>query len=359
MGDYEIRGNQPSKKLERLDSQTLKAQNLRVTQDQNLSEPLLKMNPDLRNKLDILLPGSQILPYVEIDPSKLREALGIAFPPVTQKEHDKAVEELNSKVSSIGISYKEATEKMKQIEEQYTDDKYFDEWYKKDESDSVLYDKELLMNTDDSEMLQIGFAKPKYIKHRKFNPEKLPEPARTEYLEAKASKREIEMNNVELHNKTRARIKEEGYDDKKDLASLLKEPELTPKQKAAREKLNELTSSKGLKYADAKTKIEELKKKYIFDNNPEVWDFVSDPTPKFPDRGSTILPNYGHQEFNPEKIPNAADKKAYFEALDAILEIEKKNYALLTQAGLKETEDPRKIDIYDNSILYNAITNLE
>lgn len=236
-------------------------------------------------------------------------------------EQKEALSKLNEKVSSTGISYGDANKKIDEIREKYNDDKYFTE---------VTVEREQPKN--------IAIYYPP-VKKKVFDESKLPEPARTEYKEAMEAKKEIENNNTALAKK--AGITPPGKDKApvagQDMSDLLKkaglkpaETELTEKQKAAREKLDEKQASTGVKYKDAKATLSELKEKY---KDSCISAFESQ-QPK--DIQIYIMP---YEAFDPYKIPEP-DRTAYFDALAAVNEIEESNSALLSQAGLSRTEQP-------------------
>ncbi len=243
--------------------------------------------------------------------------------PEPTPEEKEALEQLNKKVSSTGISYGDATAKINEIREKYNDDKYF---------------TEVMVEEKPSEFLIYKFP----VKKKVFDGSKLPEPARTEYREAMEAKEEIENNNSALVKKAgidKAPVydnKKSGYDSG-NIPDVLKklvgaEPELTEKQKAARAKLDEKQSSTGVKYKDAKAVIDQLTEKYK-DSCKSM----------FESEQSKIYAIYKlpYEAFDPYKIPEP-DKTAYFEALAAITEIEQQNSALLQQGGLSRTPQPNQ-----------------
>lgn len=238
-------------------------------------------------------------------------------------EQKEALSKLNEKVSSTGIAYGDANKKIDEIREKYKDDKYF---------------TEVTEERKQPEFMDI-YLPP--IKQKVFDESKLPEPARTEYKEAMEAKKEIENNNTALTKK--AGITTPGKDKApvagEDMSNLLEKAglkpastELTEKQKAAREKLDEKQASTGVKYKDAKATLSELKEKY---KDSCISAFESQ-QPK--DIYIYIKP---YEAFDPYKIPQP-DKKAYFDALAAVNEIEESNSALLSQGGLSRTEQPSR-----------------
>ena len=246
-------------------------------------------------------------------------------------EQQKALEELNEKVSSTGISYGEATAKIDEIRVKYNDDKYFKEVTIRDNQPK----------NSDRYIDIVRFP----IKHKVFDESKLPEPARTEYREAMAAKEEIENNNTALakkaginpsgHDKPPVAGREisEGLADVLKRAGGIKAEEPTEKQKAARAKLDEKQSSTGVKYKDAKAVINQLTEKYKDSCRSE---FES----QQPTNGILIyiMP---YEAFDPYKIPEP-DRTAYFDALAAVTEIEQQNSALLQQGGLSMTPQPNR-----------------
>ena len=257
--------------------------------------------------------------------------------PEPTPEQKEAMAKLNEKVSSTDISYGEATKKIQEIREKYNDDKYF--------TDSLI-------EFEQPENLYV-YRKP--IKTKRFDPSKLPEPARTEYREAMEAKAEIENNNTALAKKagiTPAGKKEApvaGRDagwllENLGINTASKPEEPTEKQKAAREKLDDKQASTGMKYKDAKSTLAQLREKY---KDTCTSEFESE-QPK-DGRQIYIMP---YTAFDPYKIPEP-DKSAYFEALAAVNEVEESNSALLAQAGYSRTEQPsRKYAGLNNSALY-------
>lgn len=272
---------------------------------------------------------------VEID-GDLTEMLiksGIIKKREATPEQKEALAKLNEKVSSTGISYGDANKKIDEIREKYKDDKYFTE---------VTVEREQPKNLD-------IYYPP--VKKKVFDESKLPEPARTEYREAMEAKKEIENNNTALAKK--AGITPAGKDKApvagRDISDMLKKlglkpggAELTEKQKAAREKLDEKQASTGVKYKDAKATLSQLQEKYKDSCRSK---FESD-QPK--DIQIYIMP---YEAFDPYKIPEP-DKTAYFDALAAINEIEESNSALLAQGGLSRTGQPSRNYAGQHSIMY-------
>lgn len=273
--------------------------------------------------------GSSGSKSIEITP----EAEALLIKAGFGKKHEPAPEEkealgqLNEKVSSTGISYGDANKKIDEVKEKYKDDKYYTE---------VTVEREQPKN------LAVYYPP---IKQKVFDPSKLPEPAKTEYMEATEAKKEIENNNTALAKKagiTPAGKEKPGIESGNidgDFAVLLeklgikgKDKELTEKQKQARAKLDEKTASTGIKYKDAKSKVEELKAKY----QDSCRSKFESQQPK--DIYIYIAP---YEDFDPYKIPEP-DKSAYFEALNSIQEIEGSNSALLAQGGLSLTPSPSR-----------------
>lgn len=253
----------------------------------------------------------------------LAESLGLVKRHEPTPEELEARAQLDEKVSSTGISYKDANKKIDEIRDKYNDDKYY---------------TEVLVEREQPRELMVYYPP---IKQKVFDESKLPEPARTEYREAMEAKKEIENNNTALAKK--AGITPQSKDEAPiaspempRIRELLEKlgggtnVELTEKQKAAREKLDEKKSSTGVTYKDAKAKLAELKEKY--EDLCTSW-FNS----KQPKNIALFIPPY--EAFDPYKIPEP-DKTAYFDALASIQEIEKANSALVAQGGLSKTPQP-------------------
>lgn len=305
----------------------------------NLEVKLLKQNgdntgtlklPEAINIGDLLrkwtLSGN--IPDIKIS---IDNQLTKVLTPEEQKAQEVAKQELDSKVSSTGISYKDATSKMKEIKEKYKNDPSCQSEFKSEH-------REILTT----------------YTYNAFDSNKLPEPSKTEYKEALAAKEEIENNNSELMKKAGLKSYTKSLPKKEpessiqwpnNIISALKKEKPTEKQLNARTKFNELTSSTGVKYQDAKTTLNNLKEKYK--NNPSCQsEFES----KQPSNIYSYIPP--HKEFDAYKLPEP-DKSLYFKALKAAQEIEHKNSALLAQAGLNETESPLSpYSLKDINVLY-------
>ena len=285
-----------------------------------------------------------------INPEAMKE---LSPPRKVTPETRKAKAELDKKYSSTGLSYANAEKKIAQIRKKYTDSKYFTTervlvkgpkgpapiMYKAFESDEIAdFNKEY----DHFEEV------------KKFDPSKLPEPDRSEYMDAVASKKEIEYNNSDLAYQAAPSTTHPENDDyvtqernpmlnfSIDKDGNIKEKEITPKQKEARDKFNKLATSNYISYKEATETIEKIKNKY---KDAKYQKFVSDPNQ---DPGS--LRNYGHSEIDVNKIPEP-DKSLYLSMLNAAMDIEAKNSALFAQTGLEPHEDPFKID--SSAIIYH------
>ena len=254
-------------------------------------------------------------------------------------EQKEARAELNQKQSSIGMTYADAKAKVAEILQKYPE--CFDEI-------------EISQEPQPGKNGFVPMIHREPTKIKLFNPDKLPEPAKTEYKEAVASMAEIENNNSALAqkggiNKTPIsnpkidtilpRLSDDGNSfgldefEFKDGHFVIKEKEPTETQKAARAKLNEKVSSTGMSYKDAKATIESITNKYK--NNPDYQsEFEQEQDKTFKYYKPPI------KAFDPYKL-KGADKEVFFKALSAIHEIETANYALLTQAGLEPTPDPK------------------
>lgn len=260
-------------------------------------------------------------------PSNSSSMNGITLQSELTEENIAARNNLDEKVSSTDISYKEANRIIDEIREKYNDDKYY-----------VLDDA----NVSD------GFAM--RFQTKKFNPSKLPEPAQTQYRDAVAAKNEIENNNQALVKKAGPAVNHQTDNDFKNplssfdpflasnpiakaLNKFAKNAVVTEAQKAARNKLDEKNSSSGIKYKDAKNTLAEITEKYK--DNPDCRSKFESEQPK--NIAIYILP---HEDFDPYKLPEP-DKTKYFEALDAAIEIEKQNSALVQKAGTGETQRPK------------------
>jgi len=249
------------------------------------------------------------------------------------KEKKEAIAKLDKKVSSTDISYADAKAKIKEIEEKYKDDKYF-----------TTRTKEFFEGVrGEWGGYTIAIS---HIPVKEFDSSKLPEPARTEYREAMAAKEEIEQNNTDLCNKagipvteyklgyTAGRISDAQLETLIEASDIGKTVELSEKQKAARAKLDEKTSSSGAKYKDSQAKLAELKKKY--ENNPACQSEFESIQPK-----NLEIYRLPYKAFDPYKMPEP-DRTAYFEALESVNEIEKKNSALMEQGGVGKTPQPSR-----------------
>lgn len=248
-------------------------------------------------------------------------------------EQKEARAELNQKQSSIGMTYADAKAKVAEILQKYPN------CY--DIIEIPYNNKE---HADENGAYTLEYRSPE--QRKVFNPDKLPEPARTEYKEAMASMTEIENANSALAQKGGINvnpIKNESarhsmFDNFDSSAfegigfKLAGKPEPTETQKTARAKLNEKVSSTGISYKDAKATIENITKQYK--NNP---DYQSEFAQEQPKSIKVYYPPV--KAFDPYKL-KGADREVYFKALSAIHEIETANYALLTQAGLEPTKDP-------------------
>lgn len=257
-------------------------------------------------------------------------------------EQKEARTKLNQKQSSIGMTYAEAKAKVAKILQEYGH--CYDEVEASDESQSGENDYTFAI-----------FMLPQ--KTKVFNPDKLPEPARTEYKEAMAAMTEIENANPELAEKGGIKVNPIKVEPVRhsmldnltpsEIEGLgfkpAAKPEPTETQKSAREKLNEKVSSLGMSYKDAKTTIESITNMYK--NNPEYQSEFQCEQPKYIKLHYTPI-----KAFDPYKL-KGADKEVYFKALSAIQEIETTNYALLIQAGLTPTGQPERPDKI-NELLY-------
>lgn len=242
-------------------------------------------------------------------------------------EEKEALDKLNEKVSSTGISYGDANKKIDEVREKYNDDKYY---------------TEVTVQREQPKDIAIYYPP---VKQKVFDPSKLPEPAKTEYMEATEAKKEIENNNTALAKKAginpagkpKPDIESGNIDDKfspllEKLGIKGKDKELTEKEKQARAKLDEKQSSTGIKYKDAKAKVEELKAKYQDSCRSK---FES----KQPEEILIYIEPY--EAFDPYLIPEP-DRSAYFDALNSMQEIESANSALVSQGGLSMTPSPSR-----------------
>ena len=286
-------------------------------------------------KLDIdagTLFDSLNTPPVDLPPRKpgesIEDYLSRVLKPETPKtkeptpEQKEARAKLDQKVSSTGITYGDATKTIEEIQKKYDDDKY--------KSEVTIYPKQ------NPELLI--YHEPYTVK--RFDANKLPEPARTLYKESMDAKVEIENNNKALAKKAgiipadvEAPVeappngKLDGILGKLGLTPAT--PKFTEKQKAAQEKLNAKTSSTGQTYKEANAKLAELREKHK--NCTSMFE------QKQPELIAIYYPPV--EGFDPYKMPEP-DKSAYFEALESVIEIEEANSALLKQAGLQPTGRP-------------------
>lgn len=250
--------------------------------------------------------------------------------------------QLNEKTSSTGMSYADADARINDIREKYNSEEYMSEVESKQPEGRMVY----------------------ITPHKEFDPSKLPEPARTEYGEAMASKNEIENNNAALAKKAGIPVSEKTKStqapaDNRFNALLEKfglkpkEKELSEKQKAAIAKLDDKQSSTGVTYKDASDIITKLTEKYGNDKQCQS-KFES----KQPENISIYIAPY--EAFDPYKIPEP-DKSAYFEALESVMEIEDANSALLQQTGLNPTAMPSQnySDNFTTSELSEKLKELE
>ena len=258
-------------------------------------------------------------------------------------EQKEARAELNQKQSSIGMTYADAKAKVAEILQKYPD---------------CYYEVEVSNEPQPDENGQVVLIYITPTNTKVFNPDKLPEPARTEYKEAMASMTEIENANSALAQKGKISVNPmpknvtPHYQTINDIDtsqfkglgfSPAQKAEPTETQKSARVKLNEKVSSTGMSYKDAKATIESITKQYK--NNPDYQSEFEQEQPK------DIYVYYPPiKAFDPHKL-KGADNVVYFRALSAIQEIEKSNYALLVQAGLSMTPSPM-LPKNDNNIIY-------
>ena len=241
---------------------------------------------------------------------------------------------LDELVSSTGIKYSDAEQTINDIRAKYTDDMYFSK---------KIVDPNQKEPDGIHNML---YTKPYEVKQ--FNPNKLPEPARTQYMEAVAAKEEIHNNNEALVKAAGPAASDipddakgiflsrvDGNDKLAELmkkAGLVKEKEVTEKQQAAREQLNDKVSSTGMRYEDAKNTLDEIVEKYKDD--PKCQSKFESNQPK--NIAIYIAPREG---FDPYMLPEPA-RTQYFEALDCVKEIQEKNSALVKQADLPFVQEP-------------------
>lgn len=281
---------------------------------------------DLREKVEKLLEEIKL-------PPRLKELAGNVKQEPTEANLE-AKAKLDELVSSTGIKYSDAEQTINDIRAKYTDDKYFSK--KIVDPNQKKYDG----------VYYAIYEKPYEVKQ--FNPNKLPEPARTQYMEAVAAKEEI-------HNNNEALVKAAGPaasgipDDAKGIflsrvdgndrlaeimkkSGLVKEKEVTEKQQTAREQLNDKVSSDGMRYEDAKNTLDEIVEKYKDD--PKCQSKFESNQPK--NIAIYIAPREG---FDPYMLPEPA-RTQYFEALDCVKEIQEKNSALVKQADLPFVQDP-------------------
>lgn len=281
---------------------------------------------DLREKVEKFLEESKL-------PPRLKELAGNVKQEPTEANLE-AKAKLDELVSSTGIKYSDAEQTINDIRAKYTDDKYF---------------SKRIVDPNTKRHAGSDFAiyyKPYEVKQ--FNPNKLPEPARTQYMEAVAAKEEINNNNEALVKAAGPAASDipddakgiflsrvDGNDKLAELmkkAGLVKEKEVTEKQQAAREQLNDKVSSTGMRYEDAKNTLDEIVEKYKDD--PKCQSKFESKQPK--DIAIYVLPQ---EKFDPHKLPEPA-RTQYFEALDSVKEIQEKNSALVKQADLPFVQEP-------------------
>lgn len=281
---------------------------------------------DLREKVEKFLEESKL-------PPGLKELAGNVKQEPTEANLE-AKAKLDELVSSTGIKYSDAEQTINDIRAKYTDDKYFSK---------KIVDPNQKEYAGTHTML---YYKPYEVKQ--FNPNKLPEPARTQYMEAVAAKEEINNNNEALVKAAGPAASDipddakgiflsrvDGNDKLAELmkkAGLVKEKEVTEKQQAAREQLNDKVSSTGMRYEDAKNTLDEIVEKYKDD--PKCQSKFESKQPK--DIAIYVLPQ---EKFDPHKLPEPA-RTQYFEALDSVKEIQEKNSALVKQADLPFIQEP-------------------
>lgn len=114
------------------------------------------------------------------------------------------------------------------------------------------------------------------------------------------------------------------------LKSLGLRTELTSKEKEARQKLDKQQSSTGVTYKDAKDALAKIKNKY--EKDKQYWSTFESKQPR-----NVMIHIMPYQALDPYKIPEP-DRSAFFEALEAVMEIEQNNSALFKQTGLTPTE---------------------
>lgn len=246
-------------------------------------------------------------------------------------EQREARKELDEKKSSTGVTYAEAKKKVSEILEKYPN----------------CYEEKEISNEQNDAINRTRMIYVQPTKVKEFNPNLLPEPARTEYKENKACMLEIENTNLALAKKAGIEVEEINKEAEKTSISFdrlvpsslgafnpIKKTEVTETQKAAKAKLEEKISSTGISYKDAKATIENITQQYK--NNP---DYQSE----FKQEQSKNVLSYKPpiKAFDPYKL-KGAEREVYFKALNAIQEIERTNYALLIKAGLDTTKTPAK-----------------
>ena len=278
--------------------------------------------------------------------------------PKTPEEIQQAKAELSKKVSSTGMSYSDADKKIQEIRAKYNDDKYFTTVQvlvkgQKGPRPIMYVSMELgVADLGDLEKFDDGYDH--YNDVTRFDPSKLPEPDRTDYMEAVASKQEIEHNNPKLASVASSalnHLEDADYVEPKQpsmpfdiVNGNIVEKSVTPKQKAARDKLNNLTTSDGISYKSAVDNLKKFEEKY---KDSKYKKFVPDPNQNQNlDLNPGFARCYGHFELDVNKIPEP-DKSEYLKYLNAVLDIEDRNSALVAQAGL----EPHKNPLFDNDFL--------
>lgn len=241
-------------------------------------------------------------------------------------EQKAALQELETKLSSTGINYKDAKKIMNEIEAKYSNC-----WVTTTEEAHRANNNEIQIFTYST------------ITKKMFDVSKLPEPDKSNYINAKASVIEIQHNNSALATKAGVELLEDNSTQATDLSAILditrarglgQTREMSDAKKKARAELDSKVSSSGMSYKDAKAIIDKI----VAENkdNPDYQsEFESEQDSKL------LIYNEPTKGFDVYKLPYGLKEK-YFEALDAIQEIENNNYALLTEAGLSKTEEPKK-----------------
>lgn len=257
------------------------------------------------------------------------------------KENLEAKAKLDELVSSTGIKYSDAEKTINDMRAKYTDDKYF--------SKKIVDPNQ----KEPDGIHNMIYTKPYEVKQ--FNPNKLPEPARTQYMEAVAAKEEIHNNNEGLvkaagpeasdipndAQSTLYAVRNDKLAELMEKSGLIKKEELTETQKAAREQLNDKVSSTGVRYEDAKKTLDEIVEKYK--NDPKYQSKFESVQSK--DRAIYIPPR---EAFDPYKLPEPA-RTQYFDSLNCLQEIQKKNSALVKLADMQFVHDPPTNYAYGNN----------